>query len=430
MVSGFIGPERAASSSLTCEGILMSRCIACALFAFLLTAPVGAQELNYSTALQYASEDGQFKLKLGGRMHNNWTWYSADDEFATASGNVAAGDAEPSDGTIFRRARLYLAGTIYGNIDFKAQYDFAGGDADFKDLYMEVRDVPAVGSVRVGQFYEPFGLEAQTSSNYITFIERSSGTGPIAPERSTGFMTHGVNGEENMTWWIGAFRDSASDGDAVGDNKMTFTGRATWLPWATDDGDLVHLGVAASLRSPEGDTVNYQADPEVRPSVDVLETGAQAVDEVTYFGLEAATVQGPLSLQAEYMTAMNEGSEGAEDFDISHYYIFASYFLTGEKRAYSNKKAIFSRVKPNTNYGSADGNGAWEVGLRYSGTDFDDGAINGGTMTQTTLGLNWYLNPNVRIMTNVVLMDVEDIAGDVGVDGSAEAFTMRFQIDF
>jgi len=63
-------------------------------------------------------------------------------------------------------------------------------------------------------------------------------------------------------------------------------------------------------------------------------------------------------------------------------------------------------------------------------TDFNDSSITGGEMDQITLGLNWYLNPNVRLMTNVLLVDTSDIAGNAGADGSAEAFSMRFQIDF
>ncbi len=408
----------------------MLRLFSASIFALAMTLTGSAvaqgtgPTLKYGTALQFTSEDGEFKVKLGGRMHNNYTWWSEDSDYALAG-------AKPEDGTIFRRARLYLAGTIYGNIDFKAQYDFAGGDADFKDLYMELRDVPYVSNVRVGQFYEPFGLEAQTSSNYITFVERSSGTGPIAPERSTGIMIHDVCDEEVMTWWLGAYRISDDDGDKVSDNAYTFTGRATYLPWESEDrNDFVHVGVAASLRSPEGDMVQYTADPEVRPAVDFLDTGIQMVDMVTQFGLEVATVHGPWSAQAEYMMAMNDGASGARDFDISHFYIMGSYFITGESRAYSRKNAVFSRVKPNNNYGKDGGKGALEAALRYSMTDFDDGMINGGSMDQITAGLNWYLNPNVRVMANVVLVETDDIAGTVGTDGGAEAFTMRFQIDF
>ena len=49
---------------------------------------------------------------------------------------------------------MYFSGTIYDDIDFKVQYDFAGGDADFTDIYLGMKNVPYVGHVRVGQFKE------------------------------------------------------------------------------------------------------------------------------------------------------------------------------------------------------------------------------------------------------------------------------------
>jgi len=281
----------------------MNRSVTALFILFLLATsfPAEAQEsqLKYTTNLTFKSDDGQFKVKLGGRMHNQYTWWSADSDYETAGAN-------PEDGAIFRRARLYMSGTIYGNIDFKAQYDFAGGDADFKDLYMEMRDIPRAGAIRVGQFKEPFGLEAQTSSNYSTFVERSSGTVAIGPGRSTGIMAHDVRDDEKLTWWLGAYRPSDNDGDAVGDNPFSFTGRITYLPWESEDREnLLHLGFAASIRNPDGDTLSYTADPEARPAVDFLDTGSQAVEKVTLLGFEAATVHGPFSAQAEYMIAQN-----------------------------------------------------------------------------------------------------------------------------
>ncbi len=64
-----------------------------------------------------------------------------------------------------------------------AQYDFAGGDADFKDVYVGLKKLPGVGTLKVGHFKEAFGLEELTSSKYITFIERSLPTEAFAPSR-------------------------------------------------------------------------------------------------------------------------------------------------------------------------------------------------------------------------------------------------------
>ena len=396
------------------------------LLLVLVAAPaVEAQgSFKYGNSLQFTSDDEQVKIKVGGRIMSHWTWWSEDEEFSTAG-------ADPEDGVIFRRARLYMSGTIFGNIGFKGQYEFAGGDVDFTDAYLEFKDVAYVGNVRVGQQHETFGLETLTSSNYMTFIERSSGSGPIAPGRSTGIKLVDVLEQENMRLSVGAYRDSDSDGDDVADNAYSFTGRFSYLPWEDEDsGDLVHVGLGASLRNPEDDMIRYAADPSVRPSVDFLDTGMQSVDMVTLIGLEAASVHGPLSFQGEYMMAMNDGADGTDDFDVSDFYVQVSYFLTGEQRPYNYKRGSFGRIKPKANYGSEEGNGAWELALRYGMTDFDDGSINGGTMSQITGGVTWYLNPLVRVRANVVVIDVEDIAGNAGLDGNAEAFTMAFHIDF
>ena len=70
--------------------------------------------------------------------------------------------------------------------------------------------------------------------------------------------------------------------------------------------------------------------------------------------------------------------------------------------------------------------GAWELGLRYSQIDLNDDVIFGGEEENITLGLNWYVNPLIRFMANVVLIDTDPKAGNEEVT----AFQMRAQIEF
>ena len=49
--------------------------------------------LSWSKGIRMKSEDGNFSLKLGGRVMNDWAWFDYDD----AVGN-------PQDATEFRRA--------------------------------------------------------------------------------------------------------------------------------------------------------------------------------------------------------------------------------------------------------------------------------------------------------------------------------------
>ena len=131
----------------------------------------------WKDGLRLDSNDGSFKLKIGGRIQYDTIFIDESDDLEDNLGTNIEDDSE------FRRARLYISGKIYDNVEFKAHYDFAGGDADFKDVYMGLLGVPVVGNIRIGHFKEPFGLEELTSSKYITFMERSLAN-TFAPSRA------------------------------------------------------------------------------------------------------------------------------------------------------------------------------------------------------------------------------------------------------
>ena len=51
--------------------------------------------------------------------------------------------------------------------------------------------------------------------------------------------------------------------------------------------------------------------------------------------------------------------------------------------------------------------GAWEFAARYSYLDLSDENVDGGTMSNFSFGLNWYLTESTRIMTNFVNADID-----------------------
>ena len=111
---------------------------------------------------------------------------------------------------------------------------------------------------------------------------------------------------------------------------------------------------------------------------------------------------------------------------FSGFYVYGSYFLTGENRRYNTKSGSFDMVKPKKNFKWGESLGAIELAARYSALDLADEDISGGRLQDTTVGVNWYLNPNMRIMLNYVHSEA-DVRG---VDGSADLVGMRFNIFF
>jgi phosphate-selective porin OprO/OprP len=416
-----------------------------------------AQEENPSTfraywkdGLRFETKDKKFVLKIGGRIQNDWALMegsSLEDDFGlspTVSGvptNRTSGLDDIETGTEFRRARLEMSGTIYQSVEFKSQFDFAGAEVAFKDVYLGLLNLPVLQHVRVGHFKEPFSLEELTSSKYITFMERGL-PNVFAPSRNTGLGVLQNYAEDRVWWGLGAFREADDSGDGFGgDSLYNVTTRLTGLPWyEADDGNLLHVGLSYSHQFRNDDSLRYRQRPEAHLSPvrfndtsltrlvfdadgnSMVQVSDIDTDGVDLLNPEVALVFGPFSIQAEYMHSFVNASSGSNP-DFYGVYAFASYFITGEHRSYKVQEAAFDRIKPKQNFFDGEGGaGAWEVALRYSRLDLEDAGVRGGKSDDITLGVNWYLNPNVRVMFNYVWADLEN-------HGDANIVQCRFQIE-
>ena len=325
------------------------------------------------------------EIKFGGRiMYDMAVWENTTNDIAIQM-----------SGTEFRRVRFYNAGKIYGNIKYKLQLDFAGGRIAFKDVWMELNKLPIKGSLRVGHFKEPLRLEALTSSKYITFMERSL---PIAmsAERNSGAMYHTTFGKR-LSLQTAVFREGDAFGnDKESTNNVNITSRITYLA-INYDNRLLHLGIANSIRKNAEKTYGFSTRAENHLGNKLTSVSFENVDETNILGGEFAYVNNALSVQAEYLQTT---VIGATETELSSYYGQISYFLTGERKTYKNSLSGFGSVKPNNNYGE-NGWGAIELAVRLSSMDLT--TANAGTLEDITVGINWYLNPNTRVMLNYVM---------------------------
>ncbi|MDD5462948.1 MAG: porin [Methylococcales bacterium] len=386
--------------------------------------------------LEIETQDGNFKIAMGGRLQ-------VDAEVNSNGSNIPQ-TAKLNDGIGVRRGRLHMDGTLYKDFDFKFEYDFVRGSgtnaAGITDAWVEYTGLKPI-SFTIGQFKEPFSLESVTSNRFLTFNERSLPNNAFIEfanpyllglsaqtygERYTGriaLQSEPIgNGNYNNNTSLNGNGNANRNGPS-GNPSYGVTGRATFLPFFNSKTELLHAGVAASYRSVNNTSNGTQAMQFASQVANVdrsnwANTGGltdavllangqptpnrRVLENFYRVGGELAGVYGPASFQAEYMhTQLNGQNYGSSDH-LEGYYVFGSYFLTGESRNYSTKKGAFDRQKPNKNFSLKNGGwGAWEVAARFDSLDMNTQHVNGGNLQNGTLALNWYLNPHVRFMADV-----------------------------
>ena len=375
----------------------------------------------WKNGVRFRSNSKNFRFRIGGSMQ-------LDAGILTPSKALQQEfDIDSLQNNVrFRRARLKVEGTLYKIFDFKFQYGFVDGKDGFRDMYVAVKKVPLLQRIQVGQFKEPFSLERMTSSNNVTFMERSLQS-RLEPRRNPGIAAFMHFFDKRMTEAAGAFRIVDDLGDTFDSgSSYSLAARVTGLPWYDKKGEqFLHLGLSYAFDFHNGDEIRVRQRPSTQFGPRLVDTGKFITNDITYLDPEIALVLGPLSFQAEYLHAfLNQQYIGDPQF--SGWYVETSYFLTGEHRPYNRKKAKFKRLKPINDFGWGDGSGwgAFQVAARFSQLDLNSGDIEGGRMEDVTLGLNWYLNPAVRVMFNYVYGDRIDEPGTENV------YQMRFQTAF
>ena len=370
----------------------------------------------------------------------------------------------------FRRLRLSASGDGYGVLFYQLELEFspevdlrgtvdASGVVDMgefgvemKDAYLGVREMPGLGTVIIGHFFVPLGLERLTSSNFTTFLERAL-PNVFLPGREVGIAAHNHLPNERLAWAFGAFFDEMNEGAhaIIDDNQgMRLVGRVTGTPYyddLTEGRYLVHLGLGYGytrprLREDSAATqptyyrpVDFGARPEIHRGSSLISTGDIDTQQYHITNAEFAWVHGPLSIQSELMwTSLDEAGDGTTD--LYGAYVFASYFLTGENRRYDRVMGDFKRVSPYENFwfvgtprGPSSGWGAWEVACRWSYLDFSD--VNGQQLNDLTVGVNWYWNPYTRMMFNWIHPVAKNsLVTGLASDGEGDILAMRLQFDF
>lgn len=386
---------------------------------------------KWADGLRLENSDKSFWFHIGGMLQWDTYFKSADDELQPAA---APFDAE-QDGTRIRRARLQADGTIYTNVVFMVEVEFATSSPEMRNVWLKLKSIPVIQNLQMGHFKEPQGLEEVTSDRYTTFMERASAMGLFCAAYNPGIMTSGASTgdwKERITWALGVFKDGAPESGGAQQNTdghYAVTLRLTGIPIDRPEDDFfLHAGFSFSYRDPAGNSRTLSARPGVSTGRTFVTVTVASADHQQVYGFELAGGWKSLYVQAEYLLSAFDTFGGAPEPDFSAWYVQAGWFVTGEKRPFNRATASWDRVRPKRNF--RDGGSGWgavEIVVRYENADLVDAGLDGGEQDVLTLGANWYLNPNVRFMFNFILADIT-LTG--GTAGDFFAFTTRAHVDF
>ncbi|HUO98628.1 MAG TPA: porin [Rhizomicrobium sp.] len=431
-----------------------------------------------------ASADGDFSLALRTLVQFDTAYYMQ----SASAKSLPSGDL--SSGSNFRRVYLGIQGKLFGDWSYYVNFDFGGSGGTetpghIQSAYLEY-DGLAPLAFRAGAFPPPSNLEDGTSSGDTIFLERNS---PSNLQRNLA----GGDGREAISILYAGDRlfaaVSLSGGKVqdtpVFDEQQAVVGRVSYLLWSSEDAhfligangthifklpDALANGVANQANTPGAAALNsitLSDAPELTVDsggMKLVSTGALSAKHLTQWGVETAGNLSSLYAQAGYYSFQVDRAATAfttftapttsattivqpsnNSFDA--WYVQASWFLTGESRAYNPATGAFTPPKPADPFHLTKGGwGAWELAARYSDLNLNShvydpanvitgwtptsqtysfyNTVRGGDQRIVTAGVNWYPNNAVRFALDYQWIDVNRLKSPADVTISAGTPTL------
>ena len=422
-------------------------------------------KVAWKGAPQFSSADGKkWSFKVRGRVEAEYENIDQDTAVTTFP-DVSA--------TQLRRARLGVEGVAWYDVKYILEVDFANDVVAVKDAYLQYQGVK-IGDTplyfRAGNFRTPNSFELLTSELFVDTVERAAFVNSWQLDRQIGFQVSYWTDHWGLAAGIFGDRFNAANNPQplfpgfTGDEDVTFAARGTVAPinrQVNGVNQVLHFGASVRTREIGDDQplLQYtQRGADFNLANNVINTGRIGKED-TFWGLEAATLWGPFSLQGEYAhldvdlptspliganppsagqltTALNPfiSSTGVRtpSPEYNGWYVTGTYFFGGHKNY--NKEGKWDRptIDNPMRWNEGKGWGAIELVGKYDVLNMSDSAFNdagsngcpttrlfpglaaGVAGTNPTLigpsvglcgeqrtwivGVNWYLNDYVRLM--------------------------------
>ena len=320
------------------------------------------------------------------------------------------------------------------NVQGRVQVPDAFGEWDYFSAFR----------IRVGKFKSPIGLEMLQAPQNLSFMERSL-TRNLLPNRDEGAMVWGILQRGLFEYQLGVFNGVPNanfyqESSAVNSGK-TLEARVFSRPFLTATSSWLHgfgLGIGMSWGS-----VRQQSGQDPMQTETFSYTFFQYNSNVlgdgdrTRITPQVAWYVGRVGLLGQYvMSTQHLAINGTgPDRRTTHeaWSAQASYFLTDDT-------ATFGRVEPRQPFSLSKGQwGAWEIAARYAQLNIDrdtfvfglaDPVSNAQRIQSSTVGLNWYLNSNIRLTANFVHSDFRGATSAYQAANHEDGLMFRTQLVF
>lgn len=339
--------------------------------------------------------DRKFQLSIRANLQADARFFLSDN----TNGN---------DTFLIRRLRPSFEGIVGERFGFRLMPDLAPATFNLLDAYVTYAHAPEF-NVLVGKTKSPFDLERLASQTDLLFLERAYPTS-LGPNRDLGVQVFGDFAGGALSYqfaWLNGARDNDSTVVDTDDGKE-LVARIFAHPFKDSAGSFLQglgFGVAVSsgdktTGSPNSLRTNAQQAFFTWRSTVVSNGRHERIEPQAYY------YGGSLGLIGSWVASRQSVSNGAStvtrDLTTTAWFGAVHYVLTGED-------ASFRGVVPARAFSWNDGAwGAFELAARYGELEVDADAFplfaNPATSASeargVTLGVNWYLNRNVKASLN------------------------------
>lgn len=359
-----------------------------------------------------SSADTNFVLKLRGLVQLDSRTFFDDNPRSTAN-----------DGFLLRRARPIFEGTLFRDLDFSFVPEFGGsGNVSIFDAYLNYRYRPEL-QLRAGKFKTPVGLEQLQSDATLPFNERSL-VSALVPNRNVGVQIWGDAFDGLLSYATGVFNGTGDGRNASNvdvDDDKEFAGRLFAQPFKRSSVAALRgfgfglggsysqvISNAASLPNTTGGTLpGYATDGQQQFFAYNPAQGVVVADGAQWrLSPQFSYLFGPFGLLGEYavshQSVYNSFTRARAELEHTGWQLSAQWVLTGEE-------ASFSGINPTRPFKPGGGGwGAWQLVGRFGQLDVDDaafrgfanGALSARSATSWGVGINWWLNRNLRVLAS------------------------------